>query len=214
LTEFTFQVAIRTDRTVLFAWLAMLFAIEILLAGTAAVWLLGLLPALTVTVLKGNSRLLGWGFLTFGLTWFGGALALAPADSPWAQRRYDSETLARSGAPLSAQRSPRVLGLWTLAGLVSVVLAGAFIARPAPVLGIDGSALESSMPRTPLSAPPCEQVAGGYRCWVEPAERSGGATPYRVELRGRGCWTARPLGPIAPEGRGTISGCVTLLDYL
>lgn len=150
----------------------MVFLIEILLAGTVAVWLLGLLPALVVTARRGNSRLLGWGFLTFGLTWFAGALG---------------------------RRSRRVLGLWLFVGVVSVVLLGAFIARPAPILGVDGTALENSMPRTLFDAHPCKEIAGGYTCAVETKEASGYSMTYRVKLHGRGCWTARGRDPAGAD---------------
>ena len=192
----------------------MFLLVEILLAGTVAVWLIGLLPALVVTAVKGNSRLLGWGFLTLGLAWFAGALALAPADSLWAQRHYDSEQLTRSRAALGTQRSPRVWSLWLLGFAVAVVLSGAFIARPAPILGVNGAALLHSMPHTGFDPQPCTRFSGGYRCGIESREASGSKITYAVELHERGCWTARPIEPMRREDWGRLSGCVSLWDYL
>lgn len=101
-----------------------------------------------------------------------------------------------------------------LAGVVAVVLAGAFIARPAPVLGVNGAALERSLPHTGFSPVPCTQVSSGYRCGIETREASGDKVTYQVKLRGRGCWTARPIQDFGGEDWGTLSGCITLLDYL
>jgi hypothetical protein len=52
--------------------------IELIIFGTALVWLSALFPALVVTLAKGQWRLFGWGLLTAGITWFAGALLLAP----------------------------------------------------------------------------------------------------------------------------------------
>lgn len=114
---------------------------------------------------------------------------------------------------MGGQRSPRVVGLWLLVGAVAVVLAGGFIARPAPILGVNGAVVERSLPHTGFDAEPCTQVSGGYLCGIETREASGDQITYAVKLHGRGCWTARPIERVRGEGWGKLSGCITLLDY-
>jgi hypothetical protein len=191
----------------------MMFAILTLLAGLLTVWLLAVGPAGIVTLAKGNSSCFRWGFLTFGLTWFGGAIALAPPDSHWARHRYDADRRRRAALPLGSQRSPWVLALWPLVAILAIAFTGLFIARPAPILGVNGAALEHALPHGGFSSRPCAKVAGGYRCLVETPERSGDSTEYRVHLQGHGCWRAVPESAEGRRGWGVLSGCLTLLDY-
>jgi hypothetical protein len=200
----------------------MLFALKILLAGVATIWLVGLIPAGALTTMKGNSRLLGWGCLSLGLPWFAGALYLAPPDTWWARRFYDADKRRRAELGLAAQRSPRALVTWALAAIALVIVVGFFVARPAPVLGIDGASLESSLPHSPFSSEPCHEGGGEWTCWVATREASGDSLPYRVHIHGLGCWTAKPAPAagrgwrqlVGREGWGTLRGCVSLLDYL
>lgn len=196
----------------------MAFAVEIVLLGAGIVWLAALIPAGIATAAKGNGRLLGWGCLTLGILWIGGALSLAPAESGWDRRFYGPEQRRRAGLPFSAQRSRRTFAAWALCAVTLVMAAGLFAARPAPILGVDVGALGASLPHRggdllgfnpPLG--PCQESATGWTCSVYDSEGSGGTVEYRVHTHGRGCWTAIPAGP---QGWGKLSGCLTIFDYL
>jgi hypothetical protein len=194
------------------------FAFEIVLLGAGIVWLLALIPAGVTTAAKGNGRLLGWGCLTFGILWIGGALSLAPADSGWARRFYDSDQLRRARLPFSAQRSRRTYAAWALCAVTSVLVVGLFAARPAPILGVNGSALGASLPHRggdvlsiDPSLGPCQRSGTGWTCSLYDREGSGGTLEYRVQMHGRGCWTAVPT---RFGGWGKLSGCMTIFAYL
>jgi hypothetical protein len=90
-----------------------------------------------------------------------------------------------------------------------------FALRPAPILGVDGHALASSVIGGFL-ATPCEHLQGYvWKCSLYVglyAERP--SEVYRVEVDGLGCWSAgsfRGEGGLYPRGR---SGCLTIVDYL
>jgi hypothetical protein len=89
------------------------FAFQTLVFGTAGVWLLAPVPAATVTALKGRWALFFVGWLTFGLAWFVGAVALAPADSRWARKFYRGERALRAavGSSVDVMTSDRCLQL-------------------------------------------------------------------------------------------------------
>ncbi len=99
-------------------------------------------------------------------------------------------------------------------------MAGLFAARPAPILGVDGAALGSSIPHRgggllAINPPmgPCRESATGWNCSLYDSEGSGGTVEYRVRTHGRGCWTAEPVRPAAWDW-GKLSGCLTIFDYL
>lgn len=195
-------------------------ALWIPLAGIVALVALTILPAALITALKGRSDLFGWGFLTFGITWFGGALLLAPPDSNWSHRFYSEEQRRRAGLPFFRQQSRRTFVAWAAAGIGLVVVVGAFVLRPTPVLGVDGEALGASLPHRsevlPIGDPlgPCEHERGNlWTCDVVDPELSGGTIPYAVRVGPLGCWTATPVRA-AYESYGRFTGCVSVIDYL
>jgi hypothetical protein len=134
------------------------------------------------------------GFLTLGLVWFVGALARDPGGPPE----------FRNAWPLAAALATAVLVL------------GLFGARPTPVLGIDGEALQSSVGGIDvLSFEPesCEPGDGEWTCFVYESEISGSIS-YRVEVDWKGCWEAVKVGQSRGENPRTLSGCASLVDYV
>ena len=100
-------------------------------------------------------------------------------------------------------------------GLALVVLVGSFVLRPSPVLGVDGTALGSSVPNRGGfllgSLPPCEQRAGNH--WICSVYDSGfsGTIEYDVRVGSLGCWRAVPTERW--PGAESFSGCVSVLNY-
>lgn len=93
---------------------------------------------------------------------------------------------------------------------------GFFMMRPAPVLGIDGAALQSSVGNggSLFDSPPCRRVDGGaWRCERWDRQFSGQIS-YRVEVDGEGCWDATRVGPAGEDSDKRLSGCLWIFDYL
>lgn len=159
----------------------------------ALVWLLGLLPAAIVTLFRNRWMLFVGGFLTLGLLWFVGALSRDP----------DGPPNFRHAGPLVA------------ATVAAILVFGLFGARPAPVLGIDGEALQSSFGGVDiLSFDPdsCLREGGDWTCSIYEGQISG-TIPYRVQVDGMGCWEAVRIGPAYGNNPKRISGCVNLVNY-
>lgn len=188
--------------------------LEVAIYGVALVWLSALVPAAIVTCLKQHWLLFTFGWLTCGVLWFVGALSIAPVGSFWARRFYDEEKLARAEDPLRHPRPLHRIALAVAGVIALIVLAGLFGARPAPVLGLGGRALERSVGNSAiLTASPCTHVKGNtWKCskWDD-----GGSSTvaYRVDVDGLGCWTATRAGPAGEGSARRLSGCVTLADY-
>ncbi len=120
-------------------------ALEVPVFGIALLWLLALIPAAVVTLLKDRFLYFLCGWITFGIVWFVGAFALAAPDSWWARTFYGEERLARATDPIRYRRSRQTVVL-SLGGVFAlVVMLGLFAARPAPVLGVSGVALQRSV---------------------------------------------------------------------
>jgi hypothetical protein len=141
--------------------------VEVLVFGAFWLWVLGLFPAAVVCVLKERWLLFVLGWITFGIAWYLGAIPLAEARSGWAQRFYGGEKLARAADPIVHRRPVRTTARW-LGGTVGLVLAvGLLTARPAPIVGVDGKALQysvSSSISTARPAPTRRTAAGSARC--------------------------------------------------
>jgi len=157
-------------------------------------WAIGVIPAAVITAVHGHWLLFWCGWLTLGILWFIGALAPDP----------DAES-----------RDPR----WVLAGPVivgAIVVLGVFGARPAPVMGLDGEALQASVGGSLLGLVPdsCVQGPGdAWRCFHYDAASSGNVT-YEVTANWKGCWHAVLKGQPTENNPKRRSGCVTLVNYL
>jgi hypothetical protein len=93
---------------------------------------------------------------------------------------------------------------------------GFFMMRPAPVLGIDGAALQSSVGNggSLFDSGPCRKVDdGAWRCERWDRQFSGQIS-YRVEVDGEGCWDANRVGPPGEGSDKHLSGCLWIFDYL
>lgn len=80
-------------------------AFEVPFFGTLLLGLLALVPAAVITLAKGRTLLFLCGWLTLGIPWIVGAIALAPPESSWAQRFYGEERL-RGRLTRSASSAP------------------------------------------------------------------------------------------------------------
>jgi len=157
------------------------------------VWLVALLPAAIVTLIRNRWLLFVGGFPTLGVLWFVGALAQDP-----------------DGPPNLRQVVPVIA-----ATAVAVLVLGLFGARPTPVLGIDGDALQSSVGGLDiLSFEPksCDREDGEWICFLYESASSGSIS-YRVQVGGLGCWKATRIGP-SHENPKRLSGCASLVNYL
>ena len=165
------------------------FALEVLLLGGVLVWLMALVPAAVICVRKREwaGFLAGW--LSFGLAWVVCAAALMP-------RRHAARALLLSAG--------------------AIVVVGALAARPAPIVGVSGNALESSVDGSDLlsESEPCEHLqASVWRCGRYDHDLSSDV-PYRVEVDGLGCWEARREWRRSEVGAVRYVGCVSLIDEL
>ncbi len=168
--------------------------LEVLLYGLGLFWLLGLVPAAVVCALRGRWLYFWVGWITLGLLWFIGAFAQDPERSP--------------------ERS-RVVGV-ALAAVAVVLVLGLLGARPTPILGIDGAALQSSLGTTGIpGGNSCERKGGGNWTCSRHDDEFSSTVPYRVHVNGLGCWHAKLLVRPDPEtGPKTLSGCAGLFDYV
>lgn len=192
-------------------------AAQVLIFGVAGVWLLALVPAAIVTALKGQWLLLGFGWLTLGILWFVGAASLAPPDSLWARRFYGSERLARAANPLRHPRRRRNLGLAIAGAAVATLMLGFLAARPAPILGVGGGSLQSAVGNGGFlgtETHPCERLAGGAWSCSRWDDQFSGTVSYRVKVNRLGCWKATRVGPPGEGSKRSLSGCVTILNYV
>jgi hypothetical protein len=159
------------------------------------VWLLGVVPAAVVTVLRGRWLLFFVGWFTAGALWFVGALV--PDDR-------------------TSERERRLAGIATAALAVAFVVLGLFGARPAPLLGMDGRVLQNSVGGTFSSIGEPERCDRKGDAWICGRYNtvSSGSVFYRVRLQGRGCWKATLVGPGWEGVPKKLSGCASLVDYV
>jgi hypothetical protein len=185
--------------------------LQILLLGTAALWLLAALPAAAVTALKEQWLLFITGFFTLGMVWFVGAASLAEPGSWWAARFYDERKLARAAHPErrgSARTTTAAIG----SIVVTIAVLGLFAAYPSPILGVDGKALEYSVGGPSLD--PCRKMAQNTWSCSSWDRQSSGTVDYRVTVDDLGCWTARRIGQPGEGSRKRLSGCITIRDHI
>lgn len=168
--------------------------LEVLLYGLGLFWSLGVVPAAVICALKGRWSYFWVGWITLGLVWFIGAFTQdpeRPRERSW------------------------VIGL-TLAAVAVILVLGLLGARPTPILGLDGAALQSSVGSTGVSGgKTCEREGGGNWTCLRHDEEFSGTVPYRVHVNGLGCWHATLLvRPDRETGPKNLSGCVGLFDYV
>jgi hypothetical protein len=157
-------------------------------------WLVGVVPAGVFTCLRGRWLLFWCGLPTGGALWFIGALVPDPNAS-------------------SRQRHQAAIGLGVTVG--AFVVLGLFGARPTPVLGINGGALQNSVGALFLEAGStgCERKDGDWICSRYERELSGNV-PYRVHVNRVGCWQGTRIGSWANRSPKEISGCASLVDFV
>jgi hypothetical protein len=188
--------------------------VEALVFGAFWLWVLGAFPAAVICVLKERWLLFVVGWISFGIGWYLGAILLAEARSAWARRFYKGEKLARAADPIGHRRSGRTAALW-LGGTAGLVVAiGLLAARPAPLVGVDGKALQYSVSSSIFDHAPCPHEAdGSWTCTVPDSEYSG-SIPYRVKVGGLGCWTATSTISTREDPPQRLRGCITVWDQI
>jgi hypothetical protein len=137
-----------------------------------------------------------FGWLTLGILWYIGALARKP------------------GQPA---HPPKAVVAVLAGAAVAFLVLGLFGARPAPVLGLDGQALQRSVGSPGLpgeTGSGCErQPDGTWRC-LRHDEGFSGTVLYAVRVNGRGCWQADRVGSPGEGSPKRLRGCVTLVDFV
>jgi len=135
---------------------------------------------------------LGW--LTLGLLWYIGALRRKPGQDPY---------------------EPTHVGIVLAASAAAFVALGLFGARPSPVLGLNGGALQGSIGGNLIGpSDSCQpQPDGGWRC-SRYDDGLSGTVSYKVHANGLGCWHAVRVGGVGEGSRKRLSGCVTLDDFV
>lgn len=189
---------------------------ETLIYGAFDLWLLALIPCAVVTLLKERFLYFGTGWLTFGMAWFVGAFSPAEPGTEWARRLYGEERLARGADPGRHRRSLRTTATMLGGALALLLIVGLLSARPTPVLGVDGKALQYSVGggNLGLSVEPCEQLGdGSWRCSRYDNQFSG-TVAYRVKVNGLGCWQATRIGAPGEGSRRHLDGCLTVWDQI
>ena len=154
-----------------------------------------MIPAAVITALRGQWLYFWGGWLTGGILWFIGTVARGPDAPP---------------------RDPR----WVLValGVVTAMFAlGLLGARPSPLLGLDGRALQSSVGNKVPYLPepdPCERQAdGSWMCTRWDAGFSG-TVGYEVRADRLGCWEAERATFSGEGSPKELSGCVSLVDFV
>jgi hypothetical protein len=186
---------------------------QALLFGIVGLWLLALVPAAIVTALKGEWLMFAAGWLTLGLVWFIAAASLAPPDSWWAKNLYGEGKLMRAADPIRhpRPRSTEVIGITGF--VVSIIVLGFFAARPAPLLGVDGETLQTSVGGNLFPVQPCEKVTDDTWQCAKYDDQFSGTVGYRVDVHGLGCWSGTRVTGAGEGSSKHLTGCITILDY-
>jgi hypothetical protein len=156
-------------------------------------WAIGVIPAAVITAIREQWLLFWGGFLTLGLLWFVGAL-VPSSEEP---------------------RDPR----WMLAPaaiVAAMVVLGIFGARPAPVLGLNGGALQDSVGNSLLGVgdDSCDpEPDGTWECSRFDVGYSS-TVSYTVRTDWKGCWHAVLRGRPSEDSPKRLSGCATLVNYV
>ena len=97
-----------------------------------------------------------------------------------------------------------------------LILAGAFVLRPTPFLGVTAGAMADSLRgKLPAAATASCSETGDGEWSCKTADSSGGDDRiYEITVNGFGCWTATPADGAPEIGTpATLTGCITLLDH-
>jgi len=98
--------------------------------------------------------------------------------------------------------------------LVVGVLAGVFILRPTPFIGVTAGAMESSLSEKVPEAATVTCEEDGEDAWnCSSTGTVGGSRSYEVTVNGFGCWTATPAGGAQIGTPPTLTGCITVFDH-
>ncbi len=100
--------------------------------------------------------------------------------------------------------------------LVVLFLAGVFVLRPTPFIGVTADAMAGSLDDEIGTATTTNCEEAGEDAWscVTAGDSAGRPRTYDVTVNGFGCWTAEPSGDVPEVGTPpTLTGCITLFDH-
>ena len=99
--------------------------------------------------------------------------------------------------------------------IVLLIVAGIFLLRPTPFIGVTDDAMAASLKGTvPGAAVSCDEAGEDEWTCKTTAPGANQDRTYDVTINGFGCWTATPAGGTPEVGTpATLSGCITILDH-
>lgn len=153
----------------------------VLLFGLFWSYVIFLLPALIVAVLRRSWAYVAAGFVTFGLAWYLGSLEPAKPESWW-DRRFGGGEQAFGTRQRKLSRRRRAVTRTGMAA-ATILLVGLTTTFPTAIVGTDRTSLQYSVGRPDLVRPPLQHGQ----------EREMGVLPVR-QLGQRG-------HPVPDEGR-------------
>jgi hypothetical protein len=100
--------------------------------------------------------------------------------------------------------------------LLVTLLAGVFVLRPTPFIGVTADSMAASLRGKVPAAASIDCSESGEDAWscdvagpTRALDRS-----YEITVNGFGCWTATPVGEIATVATpATLTGCITVFDH-
>ena len=99
--------------------------------------------------------------------------------------------------------------------IVLLIVAGIFLLRPTPFIGVTSDAMAASLKgAAPIASVECDEAAENEWTCDTTAAGPGQDRSYDVTINGFGCWTATPAAGSPEVGTpATLSGCITILDH-
>lgn len=126
----------------------------------------------------------------------------------------EGKRLARAADPIHNPRPAGTTARWLGGSATLILVIGLLAARPTPILGVDGKALQHSVGGGILgsSTEPCQPAAGGtWNCDVYDDNVSG-TVLYQVKVGDLGCWSAIHADWTGKRTPRPLTGCLTFWD--
>lgn len=188
--------------------------LAVIIVGLLLSYALAAIPAAIVAALKRNWVMLGVGFISFGIAWYLGALAVARPGSWW-ERRFGAAAGSEfpEGSGGGGLRGSDGRLMFAAIGVVLVI--GLFAVFPTPLLGTDSRSLQNSVGGLFSFAEECQPREGSTWTCYQYSNSTSGDVSYRVSVNWAGCWKGKAEDPsLLLESEREISGCVWLFDHV
>ncbi len=189
--------------------------LAVVIVGLSLFYVIAAIPAAVVAGLKRNWVMFGVGFISFGIAWYVGALAVARPNSWWGRRfgAAASDVYPEGSGTGGLRRSDGRLALGIAGAVLTIGLLAVF---PTPFLGTDGRSLQNSVDGLFSFKERCQPRGDSTWTCYKYDNASSGDLPYRVSVNWAGCWEGKAEAgsrPPAPSER-EISGCVWVFDHV